>query len=552
MESYSNNVKDKSQIHDSRDTKKNSSLRENKVITTEGKGVADDKFEDILAFDESLDIEKDVKSNEKLTVERGCVKVDVNCTKAEQDSTQDQEKLRQEYERVLPKFDDWDVGGPVPDGYRHIFDIVRNERRGGALNEKCPTMRATPTRGTLNDEFYKNTDPKEKILGTWKMEKKATEHKRRGCVPTLRYLCFRKLGKEPRPEGFSTSPGKIDSFSLDTEKDEKSKKKQTVEQGSRKVDVNHTEAEQDSTQDQAKPRREQGLRVTHKIRWWQTASIRKKGFRAVFDLQSQGVCDSHKVFSEGFHGVLGLSLHGISVADGVLIYVAISARWYSFVSVKGVAEGLKGIDLCGYVFGATHSFLLEWICENEELLVQGRVRLNRWRCQIEIDSGWKHVCSRQGVHSDLVIQVLQELQVSIDISWKLWRRRISRFVVTITTTTASETEEETFTDDDLKARDGFRFFRDHKECRLSLRKMINRSCSCTGWLSCDNNMTKQRRNRVEHVVTTGCNPEDKRYETTVINTCSRSRKSLPQLVEACVSYTLEVSPRMSESEIPDE
>lgn len=56
---------------------------------------------------------------------------------------------------VLPKFDDWDVGGPVPDGYRHIFDIVRNERRGGALNEKCPTMKATPTRGTLNDEFYK-------------------------------------------------------------------------------------------------------------------------------------------------------------------------------------------------------------------------------------------------------------------------------------------------------------------------------------------------------------------------------------------------------------
>ena len=44
------------------------------------------------------------------------------------------------------------------------------------------------------------------------------------------------------------------------------------------------------------------------------------------------------------------------------------------------------------MFGATHSFLLEWICENEELLVQGRVRLNRLQCQIEIDSGWKHVC----------------------------------------------------------------------------------------------------------------------------------------------------------------
>ncbi|WZZ64613.1 hypothetical protein YC2023_075983 [Brassica napus] len=42
------------------------------------------------------------------------------------------------------------------------------------------------------------------------------------------------------------------------------------------------------------------------------------------------------------------------------------------------------------------------------------------------------------------------------------------------------------------------------------------------------------RNRVEQVVTTGCTPEDKGYETTVINTCSRSRKSLPQLVEACL------------------
>ncbi|KAF2557510.1 hypothetical protein F2Q68_00014505 [Brassica cretica] len=77
---------------------------------------------------------------------------------------------------------------------------------------------------------------------------------------------------------------------------------------------------------------------------------------------SQGVCDSHKVcvticigvsdvfiFSEGFHGVHGLNLHGISVAGGVLIYVGISARWYSLVSVKGVAEGLKKIDSCGSV-----------------------------------------------------------------------------------------------------------------------------------------------------------------------------------------------------------
>ncbi|KAF2546215.1 hypothetical protein F2Q70_00022482 [Brassica cretica] len=62
----------------------------------------------------------------------------------------------------------------------------------------------------------------------------------------------------------------------------------------------------------------------------------------------------------------------------------------------------------------------------------------------------------------------------------------------------------------------------------------------------------RKQNRVEQVVTTGCNPEEKGYETIVINTCSRSRKSLPQLVEACVSYTFEESSRMSELEIQDE
>ncbi|KAF3596174.1 hypothetical protein DY000_02021072 [Brassica cretica] len=62
----------------------------------------------------------------------------------------------------------------------------------------------------------------------------------------------------------------------------------------------------------------------------------------------------------------------------------------------------------------------------------------------------------------------------------------------------------------------------------------------------------RRRNQVEQIVTTGCNPEDKGYETTVINTCSRSRKSQPQLVEACASYNLEEMSRMSESKIPDE
>ncbi|WZZ58708.1 hypothetical protein YC2023_058815 [Brassica napus] len=133
------------------------------------------------------------------------------------------------------------------------------------------------------------------------------------------------------------------------------------------------------------------------------ASIRKKDFRAVFDLQSQGVCDSHKAcviicigvlgffmfckFGESFHGVLESNLHGISFAGGLLIYVGISAR------VKDVAEGLKEIDSCGYVFDVTHSFLLELICENEELLVQGRVRLNRWRAY-EGGNKWVYMVSQ--------------------------------------------------------------------------------------------------------------------------------------------------------------
>ncbi|KAF3487724.1 hypothetical protein F2Q69_00052523 [Brassica cretica] len=59
------------------------------------------------------------------------------------------------------------------------------------------------------------------------------------------------------------------------------------------------------------------------------------------------------------------------------------------------SEGTQCGFLRRYVFGITHSFLMEWICENEELLVQGRVWLNRWQFQIEIDSGWKHAYERK-------------------------------------------------------------------------------------------------------------------------------------------------------------
>ncbi|WZZ60772.1 hypothetical protein YC2023_060879 [Brassica napus] len=37
------------------------------------------------------------------------------------------------------------------------------------------------------------------------------------------------------------------------------------------------------------------------------------------------------------------------------------------------------------------------------LLVQGSVRLNRWRCQIEIDSGWKHVCFEFSAWDSVVV-----------------------------------------------------------------------------------------------------------------------------------------------------
>ena len=45
--------------------------------------------------------------------------------------------------------------------------------------------------------------------------------------------------------------------------------------------------------------------------------------------------------------------------------------------------------------------------------------------------GWIRIESKGFWFEAMVIQVLQELQVSIDISWKFWRRRFSRFVVTI-------------------------------------------------------------------------------------------------------------------------
>ncbi|KAF8100423.1 hypothetical protein N665_0224s0010 [Sinapis alba] len=100
-------------IHVQRDAvNKNSGLLEKEGTVTETKKIlVDEKVDDILALDERLtlvDIEKDEKSNEKLTVERGLEKVDVNCIHTEQDLTQDQANPRQEEKgAIAPKTDDW-------------------------------------------------------------------------------------------------------------------------------------------------------------------------------------------------------------------------------------------------------------------------------------------------------------------------------------------------------------------------------------------------------------------------------------------------------------
>lgn len=59
--------------------------------------------------------------------------------------------------------------------------------------------------------------------------------------------------KEMADKKFDDTPALYKS--MDTEKDENSNEKQTLERGSGKVDVNRTKAGQDSTQDQPKPSR---------------------------------------------------------------------------------------------------------------------------------------------------------------------------------------------------------------------------------------------------------------------------------------------------------
>ncbi|KAF3610066.1 hypothetical protein DY000_02049008 [Brassica cretica] len=356
------------------------------------------------------------------------------------------------------------------------------------------------------------------------------------------------------------------------------------------------------------------------------ASIRKKGVGAVLDLQSQGVCDY-------MHWSLG-SLHVLQVIgtesiveqkgfshwfsmrlsqDLVRIFTVFLRAIYMMVflvSVKGVAEGLKGIDSGG--------FLLGWICENKEFICSRQRSAEQAYERKQM--GLLGITVAEGFWFEaVVIQVLQKLQVG-EIMMRdfqgmqryLQEREDSRYLKGRHTHIKSKLglrrrNQRSSISHGLKvfqrshgmkvilAKDDQRILELHRKgfwlveesqrshqvsvtetgCTSTKRKLeqgkksqnshqvsvAGIGCTSTkkqleqgqGVQKLTQGQRKTRKqNRVEQVVTTGCNPEEKGYETIVINTCSRSRKSLPQLVEACVSYTFEESSRMSELEIQDE
>uniref|UniRef100_A0A0D3AVZ7 Uncharacterized protein n=1 Tax=Brassica oleracea var. oleracea TaxID=109376 RepID=A0A0D3AVZ7_BRAOL len=77
---------------------------------------------------------------------------------------------------------------------------------------------------------------------------------------------------------------------------------------------------------------------THKRRWWHAASTRNRGFRAVYDLQSQGHSGTQGVSHWFWMGLSEDSVRDFTVFLGYLYMMVF------LVSLKGVAEGLKGID----------------------------------------------------------------------------------------------------------------------------------------------------------------------------------------------------------------
>ncbi|KAF3585511.1 hypothetical protein F2Q69_00030465 [Brassica cretica] len=273
------------------------------------------------------------------------------------------------------------------------------------------------------------------------------------------------------------------------------------------------------------------------------ASIRKKGVGAVLDLQSQGVC-------EYMHWSLG-SLHVLQVIgtesiveqkgfshwfsmglsqDLVRIFTVFLRAIYMMVflvSVKGVAEGLKGIDSGG--------FLLGWICENKEFI-----------CSRQRSAEQAYERKQMGQQGITVAEVGEIMMRDFQgMQRYLQEREDSRYLKGRHTHIKSKLglrrrNQRSSISHGLKvfqrshgmkvilAKDDQRILELH---RLYLHEEATRARTRCAKSYTRRKMRKQ--NRVEQVVTTGCNPEEKGYETIVINTCSRSRKSLPQLVEAC-------------------
>ncbi|KAF2616673.1 hypothetical protein F2Q68_00040958 [Brassica cretica] len=177
---------------------------------------------------------------------------------------------------------------------------------------------------------------------------------------------------------------------------------------------------------------------SYEIRW-QAVSIRKKGFRAVLELQSEGLCD-YMHWSLGFLHVLqvigteSIVEHKGSVSHGIL-GTRERLRTLNDMNVSWLFRWMKTCMFQVFCMGFSSS--LFWLLRAYEGGNKWVYRVSRLH-RIESKGFWFEA---------VVIQVLQELQVASEKAdgIRLWY-----------TTTASETKEETFTEDDLKARGGFR------------------------------------------------------------------------------------------------
>ncbi|KAF3598310.1 hypothetical protein F2Q69_00037687 [Brassica cretica] len=185
-------------------------------------------------------------------------------------------------------------------------------------------------------------------------------------------------------------------------------------------------------------RNSQGLMEVggHLIRWWQAASIRKKCFRAVLDLQSQGVCDymhwslgflhvlqvigtesivEHNGFRTGFvwdclkihslsHVILGTRGRLRTLND---MKVSWLFQMVFFSQREGCCKKVEGdrlmrvLSMCDYEsLQSSRVFCWDESARTRSLLVQGIVRLNRaYEGETNGSTGY-HGC-RAAVQSDV-------------------------------------------------------------------------------------------------------------------------------------------------------